>query len=221
MARVIFFMLFSFLYLISSKTFAMSYEVQSVSGTNVSKNIIDSVREYLIERVQELTNNEPASPHYKIKLKIIRFGRKAKLMIKVYDKNNRNVWSDSLSIANPDDLEKAVDLLAKSVVHRKKSATNYEISEITEYNTEAYNKRTANRSFFIKLGGAQIIPFSDKVESTFLPTFEVHWLYDMRDIIAGINIKSGSQEDNSLVDFGLYGLKPFSPNRNTFFLVQG
>ncbi len=206
---------------LSWNVFAANYLVQPVEAINLSTNIASAAQEYMKDRLQALEVNKQPDQDMKVKIKILRFGQNAHVMVNVFTAGEQLVWTDESTAANPNDLKKVIDLLANSIVYRKKVETNLEINTITEAESEAYNRRKATSIFELRLGGLSLLSNSSKLKNDFLTMYGIDWAYDMRDFLAGFEVAFADSSSNKYFDFKIYGLKPFSESRSTFYAGGG
>ena len=220
MIRSLSIILFTILPLFST-AHALQYRVAEPMGINISKEIHLASQEFLKSKLKDLDKDPNSDQKLEVQLKIIRFTTRATVHVEVKDAKGQVVWQDQTSIAHPDDLEKALTILSRSIVNRQKTQARDDIGLISDAEAEPYNKRIANKQVEVFLG-SKYIAITGKEKDQVTTDVGVAWLYDTRDLIAGFDLVFGSNDSKTNTSkFGIFALYPLSQERNSLYLGGG
>jgi hypothetical protein len=126
------------------------------------------------------------------------------------------VHTDSLgSTGGPDELDPVVSRLVKAYAKGERAGDNAEIDSVTQKESDPYLKKTATKSFGLRLG--TVIPFNRPQGSTTAgPGLGIFWLYDAREYMAEVFLDfvtkgtSTPADEVSAFNVGLGLYRPFS-----------
>lgn len=132
--------------------------------------------------------------------------------------DGQKVWTDILKARTVDDLDPILQLIAKSLGTTMKASEAEDIYSVSQYNSPALNKRNANTSFGVFIGGTYT--FYPHVQNNFSSGLGLKLSYDTRNLIFDIN----GELYFSVIDIynlNLNVLYPFSKGAQTPFLGGG
>ena len=125
-------------------------------------------------------------------VRLTHFGNSARLRLTAYATGTAQVvyWDSILINGGPDELDVAIQRLVNGMKTGKPVRDSAELETVTDKETQALNRREANRSFGLRI--TSLLPFNaqdGKFEA--LTAGGLFWLYDARSWIADVAVDIG------------------------------
>jgi hypothetical protein len=120
------------------------------------------------------------------------------------------VHADDLQAATPDDLDAVLARLANALVTGQPARDSADIDSVTQKEADAKLKRTATRSFGVRLGTAFVLNRAGGNNGlSHAPGFGLFWLYDARQWLADVALDLHPSGDNHIFAVGIGAYYPF------------
>jgi len=141
--------------------------------------------------------------------------------MKMFNTSSGNmVWSDALKADALEDLDPVIRLLANALGSETPAVDAGDIYSVTQYESKELNRREANKSWGLTIGGGAIL--ASKVKDPALSGFGVVLSYDIRDLILDVKGEVYLGENNTNARrLGFNLLKPISDNDLSMFYGGG
>ncbi len=205
-----------------------------VSGSNVAPQVLDASRDILKDHLQRSglfnvltppgapTQEEPTAVQASqwalslgatraFVLRITHIGTAARVRLTVYAAQNAQViYWDSIPInGGPEELDPVLQRLVHAMLTGRPVRESAEIDTVTDKETQALNRRNANKSFGLHI--LTLMPFNTP-DGKFraVPGFGLFWLYDARTWLADIAVDWGHKDASTLWSVSLGGYYPLS-----------
>ncbi len=146
-----------------------------------------------------------------IVVRLTHFGNSARLRLTAYATGTAQVvyWDSILIHGGPDELDVAIQRLVNGLKTGKPVRDSAELETVTGKETMALNRRTANKSFGLRI--TSLLPFN-QAGNSFEPVTAggLFWLYDARSWMADIAFDVGGGEGNRFfLDAAIGAYYPF------------
>jgi hypothetical protein len=202
------------------------------SGDNVDPTILRATRDILKEHLQRTgaytvlepsgapTAEEPTAAQaakeasalgaeQAIALRLIHFGTSARVRLSAISASTGQVvyWDSIVITGGPEELDPVIQRLVHAFLIGKPVRDSAEIDTVTEKEGNNLTRRTANKSFGVRL--FTLLPFNTPGDSfTALPGGGLFWLYDARSWMADIAFDIGGANGHASLDGAIGGYYP-------------
>jgi hypothetical protein len=220
--------------LLAAAAHAETVVLLPTSGSNVAPQVMEASRDILKDHLQRSglfnvltppgapTQEEPTAMQASqwalsvgatraFVLRITHIGTAARVRLTVYAAQNAQViYWDSIPInGGPEELDPVLQRLVHAMLTGRPVRESAEIDTVTEKETQALNRRNANKSFGLHI--ITLMPFNTP-DGQFrpVPGLGVFWLYDARTWLADISADWASKGDSQVYGVSLGGYYPLS-----------
>lgn len=154
---------------------------------------------------------------YFIQGELNRTGEIVVITISMYKtKDGKLEWQSLLKAKSPDDIDPIMEKMAENL--GTSTPIRDDIYSVTNYDAQELNKKDANRSFGITIGGGYT--FINDIDKNFPAGFGIMGSYDTRNVI--FNLKGELYfSDVNIYFFSIDALYPFSQRNNSPFVSGG
>ncbi|MFW7381545.1 MAG: hypothetical protein ACOH5I_22245 [Oligoflexus sp.] len=198
---------------------SLTYKIGDIEVFNIHESYQEVIKEllrYELERRQAFSADSPQS--LVVSLKLISTNKHTKILVNVLE-GSTTIWIDSLSISTPDELDKAIDRIASSVVFREALSENQDIHNVTRKEELPLNKQITTNYLGIQLGyaGLESSDYSFKTMSK----IGIFYLIDFRNVFGEIYWSKAKNSQSLLSNIGINILYPFSDRSSTVYAGGG
>ncbi len=134
--------------------------------------------------------------------------------------SGKMVWSDALKADELEDLDPVIRLLANALGSETPAGDSGDIYSVTQYNSKELNRREANESWGMTIGGGALL--GSGIKDPALSGFGIVLSYDVRDLILDLKAELYFGENNTNARrLGINLLKPLSDKDFSMFYGGG
>lgn len=236
--------LFSLLLLAPALAHAERVAVLPVSGVNLHEGYLQAAQDLLrvhlegtgrydvvmidgphgareVSPQDAMAQAQAAGAQIAVVVHVTRLGSSARIRLVAYDPaTGRIVQRDELAAGSPEDIDPALERLAKAMATGKRAADTADIYTVTEKEADPLRKQATTSVFGLKIGA--LVPVSSAGEGEpAMPGAGIFWLYDVRTFLAELAADFHLKDGNGDFTIGLGAYYPFSQNNTTGYLGGG